>query len=301
MKSALLFAWVLLSAQCAAETVVQTKPGGTASLKCGISDGVSVLKWLHNDQPVYTTNPRTGMPLRGKGEIVRRSRLKYERELEISQVTPADAGLFICRVKDKEEQHRLIVSAVSVAPPGPLQTGSGAVFRCDVSGRGGGSTVHWRGPDGQSYAEATVTLSHVTMKDSGSWECQITVNGKVMKESVQIQVREPRDQTTPPPSTTRTTVDNEETCSNCVNSTQTAPPALVLGLSWWVWAAIGGGFVVVLLWVLILIMYNQITRRKRRFMKMQKTKQTKYCQCPGPTAANGHSRTKPPAPPRALI
>uniref|UniRef100_A0A3B3ZW37 Ig-like domain-containing protein n=1 Tax=Periophthalmus magnuspinnatus TaxID=409849 RepID=A0A3B3ZW37_9GOBI len=188
--------------------------------------------------------------------MVKRSRLKHETTLEISGVTRGDAGLFTCKVGRQEEQHRLIVASASVAPPVPLVVGGSAVLRCDVDGLADGWTVQWRGPGGRSHEAATVHLSPVTEQDGGTWECAITPSGKTITD-VKIQVRG-------------------------VNGTQTAqtPPLLPMALSWWVWAAIGGGCVVVLLWVLALIMYNRLSRRKVKtpvqtgFIYRKTTKQT---------------------------
>ncbi|XP_033837345.1 T-cell surface glycoprotein CD4-like [Periophthalmus magnuspinnatus] len=296
---------VWLNAPCAAEIMDQTKPGGTVALTCSISDSTNTLSWFHGGKLIHSINPKNGLPLRGKAEMVKRSRLKHETTLEISGVTRGDAGLFTCKVGRQEEQHRLIVASASVAPPVPLVVGGGAVLRCDVDGLADGWTVQWRGPGGRSHEAATVHLSPVTEQDGGTWECAITPSGKTITD-VKIQVRDPLPPTSPPPPTTRMTVGNKEACPHCVNGTQTAqtPPLLPMELSWWVWAAIGGGCVVVLLWVLALIMYNRLSRRKRRFMKMKEAallRPKNYCQCPGPRVTTGPGRTKPsaPAPPPA--
>ncbi|KAK7887040.1 hypothetical protein WMY93_026661 [Mugilogobius chulae] len=189
MKTALLFVSVLLRALTSAEIVVQVKPGGKASFHCSIADSQNILKWLRGNELVYSSNPRTGMPLKGQAAIMSRSRLKNEQDLDVSGVTREDAGLFTCKVNERAEHHRLVVSSASVSPSGSLDSGSRAVLSCDVAGLVEGSVVQWRGPNGQTENSATVTLNSVTVNDSGSWKCAFSSSGKDLSETVDVKVR----------------------------------------------------------------------------------------------------------------
>lgn len=77
----------------------------------------------------------------------------------------------------------------------------------------------------------------------------------------------------------------------------------LLGLSWWVWVAVGvGGLVSLLLLVFAIILCQKIRRKKRRkYLRVknatQPLKPRKYCECNRPTAAakpqQGRRREKP--------
>uniref|UniRef100_A0A8C6V0M1 Ig-like domain-containing protein n=1 Tax=Neogobius melanostomus TaxID=47308 RepID=A0A8C6V0M1_9GOBI len=177
---------VLGVALCAAEIVHQTKPGKTETLNCGIT-GAS--KWLRGSDLLHSVHPGTGMPLRGKGEIVQRSRMKQGRNLEISRITPQDAGLFTCSGNRQEEHHRLVVSSASVSPSARLEVGSEATLQCEVSGLPQGAAVEWVRPGGgQRHRTSRLQLSSVALTDAGSWECVFSVGGKTLNETVTLQV-----------------------------------------------------------------------------------------------------------------
>lgn len=293
---------LVLGALCAAENVHQTKPGLTAVLQCGFSDSSGILKWLRGTEQLHSVNLKSGPPLKGRGEIVARSRLKNEKDLEISKITAKDAGLFTCSVNGQMEEHRLVVSSASVSPSERLEVGSGAVLQCNVAGLPQGETVEWVRPGGgQRERTSRLSVTAVTQADAGTWECVFSANGKTMKETVILEVTARRPSTTAANLTTGTTKPTVTTCPDCGGGSLTADSPALVGLSWWVWAAVGGGCLVVLLWVLILVMYNRMKRRRRRFMKMRNAGQLRpkqYCQCPGgPTAAAGHRGKKPSAPP----
>lgn len=289
----------------AAGKVIQTKPGQTKTLECGLGDGSLILKWMKGTEPLYTINLRTGVPRKGIGEIIQRSRVN-DKNLEIFRITAQDAGEFTCLVKSQMEHYRLVVASASVTPSGPLEEGSEAVLQCDVTGLPSGAAVQWVGPGGQSGSTPSLHIAAVTKEDAGLWECVFSAEGQTMKETVTLEVREPRPKTTSTTTTTTTTLSAMKTteailapCPDYEDCSTAVPTPM--WTSWWVWAAVGGGALVLLLWVLILVMFNRMRRRKRRFMKMRgavELRPRQYCQCPGgPTAVAAHGRTKPSAPP----
>lgn len=308
MKSAVFV--LVLGALCAAEKVHQTKPERTEKLECGISDKRSILKWLKGDELLFNIDLKSGRKSKVSGntgikDIVSRSRLIDDSNLQISKIDRQDAGRFTCSLNGQEEHHRLVVASVSVSPSTHLEAGSEAVLQCDVAGLPQGETVEWVSPGGGRQQTPTLTINSVTTEHAGNWECVFSAHGHSMKETVSLTVTEadtkaiPSNTTPQPNFTTETPEGTLSSCLDCDSPTR-GPPGL-LGLSWWVWAAVGGGCLVLLLWVLILVIYMRMMRRKRRFMKMRNAAQSRpkqYCQCPaGPTAVAGHRGKKPSAPP----
>lgn len=307
MKTIVLFACVL-SALCAAENVVQTKPGGTVILECGSLEPTTNFKWLREDQQLSSTNAKTGMTGYGDGDFKSRIKVKNEKNLEISNVKTGDAGRFTCRVDGTQEEFtRLVVVSVSAVPSNNLEAGSNARLQCDVAGLTQGSLVEWARPDGVRIHHPSVDLTPVALSDAGLWKCVFTADGKTMTEGLTITVTDMRPKpTSKAPFSTRMTEDNNmHACPGCNDIATNTTPTLA-GLSWWMWAAVGGGgLVFVLLWVFILVMYSQMKRRKKRYqkmmMKMNQVDPKQYCQCTSPTAAAkpqpGRRKEKASAPP----
>ncbi|XP_067457230.1 CD4-2 molecule, tandem duplicate 2 [Thunnus thynnus] len=280
MKTIVWFVLVL-SALSAAGKVFQGKLGQRATIKCGVKPNPT-LSW-HRGLELIIRLEGNGLPLKGKSEIGKRSLLKGT-SLVIDDVKEGDAGQFTCKADRKtQEEHTLLVVSVSVSPTSELQQGSNATLNCQVKGLVPGSTVQWKEPDGSETQKHNIYLDPVQLSHNGRWVCLFPHAGETYNETLNIKVKD-----------LATTTSPSKTSKNITQPG--GPPPMSndvlgpLGLSWWMWVAVGvGGLVVVFLMVLVIALCRRIKRRKRRLLKIrnaaQQLKPRQYCQCDQPTAA----------------
>ncbi|XP_042278974.1 CD4-2 molecule, tandem duplicate 2 isoform X2 [Thunnus maccoyii] len=241
---------LVLSALSAAGKVIQGKPGQKATIECGFSDYTGTLSWHRGSELITIINKKNGIHLKGQ-DIGKRSSLK-DTSLVINNVMEKDAGQFTCKADRTTQEHTLLVVSVSVSPPSELQQGSKATLKCQ--------------------------LSH-----NGSWVCSFLHAGETYNETLNIKVKELATTTSP----SKTSKNITQPGGPPPTSNDVLGP---LGLSWWMWVAVGvGGLVVVFLMVLVIALCRRIKRRKRRLLKIrnaaQQLKPRQYCQCDQPTAA----------------
>lgn len=289
---------VVLGALSAAGEVIIAKAGQIAILKCGVKTYVNSLEWRHGNDLIYSIHmdqksfaPRKAF---GQGEIVKRSEPR-NKDLKIREVKEQDAGKFTCIVDGKSHEHTFLVVSVSLRPSADLRLGSEVWLECNVKGLNPGPAVQWTRPDGHTESQIA-HLKSLARSDEGTWNCTVSYGGKTYSENIEIKVTEPvRATLATVPSSKDVNVKNPPRHSE-----------RSLGLSWWMWVAIGVGCVVVLLlMVCVVCLCKRIKRRKRILRKMKNGRQRpmpeQYCQCNRPTAAakpqQGRRREKPSAPP----
>ncbi|XP_031155540.1 T-cell surface glycoprotein CD4-like isoform X2 [Sander lucioperca] len=292
MKTIVWFGFVL-GALSAAGDVILTKPGQSATFKCGVQTYTQSLVWNHGNDRIISVS-RSGFPRKG-GKFNERSKLKSETTLEISGVREEDVGKFICTADGTSYEHTLLVVSVSASPSSELQLGSEATLQCQVKGLNPpDSPVRWERPDGSLHSGSqTVQLKSVARTDAGNWKCTFSHDGGKYNESLEIKVQEPGPKTAAP---------SPSPSSKDVSVTQ--PPSTdagLLGLKWWMWVAVGVGcLVVVLLMVFVIVLCKRLKRKKRKFLNKKTGRQPKtYCQCDRPAAAakpqQGRRKKKPSA------
>ncbi|KAL7393882.1 hypothetical protein ABVT39_017335 [Epinephelus coioides] len=296
MKTVVWFGFVLCALSASGKVFV-AKQGQKTMLECGVSTFSDNLVWNRESELLCSTPKVQRMynfPRTGKSDTAGRSKIRPETKLEINGVKMQDAGKFTCQADGKSYQHTLLVVLVSASSSGDLLLGSEVTLKCQVTGMNPDSTVQWKSPDGRSHAGSQAELKSVAHSDAGTWNCMFSYDGTTYSESLKIKVQEPK-MTAPPP--TQTSKDRGVTKSN---------DALLLGLSWWMWVAIGVGcLLVLLLIVLIVVLCERNKRRKRKFRSMKNgglpMRPKNYCQCNRPAAAakpqQGRRREKPSAPP----
>ncbi|XP_042345336.1 CD4-2 molecule, tandem duplicate 2 isoform X2 [Plectropomus leopardus] len=298
MKTILWFGFVL-RALFASGSVILTKPGSKTTIKCGVNKFASSLEWQRENIRIIRLLKIQRLPSKDKTDLAERSSLRSDINLEISRVKEQDGGKFTCLVDGKEYEHRLLVFSVFARPSKEIPLGSEVTLQCQVRGLDPpDSPVKWQRPDGSPHAGSqTVELKPVARSHAGIWTCMFSQDGEEYSQRLEIKVQEPQ-------TTTPSSIKNPKDGSRVTHS----PPKAgqLLGLSWWMWAAIGGGcVVVVLLMVFVIILCKKIKRRKRKFETMKNGRQPpmpkKYCQCNRPAAAakpqQGRRREKPSAPP----
>ncbi|XP_034409743.1 CD4-2 molecule, tandem duplicate 2 [Cyclopterus lumpus] len=293
--------WFVLAALPAAAKVILTHPGHRATLECGVSSFTDILEWQHGADLLRSISGKSGISRKGTGDVALRSKVRSQTKLEISPVKEGDAGKFVCNADGSRQEHTLLVVSVWASPSADLQLGSEVTLHCQVKGLDRDSTVRWTRPDGSPHSGS---LESVTLSDAGTWQCTFSQEGGMYNQNLAIRVQGPAPETAPSPSPSPKDV-SVPTCLDCV----THPPpsaGLLLGLSWWVWVAVGGGcLTVVLLMVFVIVLSKRIKRKKRNCEVMkngrQPLKPKSYCQCDCPAAAaksrQGRRREKPSAPP----
>lgn len=296
MKTILWFGFALVA--ISSGKVIFTKVGQKATLECG-ARFTRQLVWNRENDLIMSIDGKSGFQRKGLIGLVGRSRIKQESNLEISSVTEQDAGKFTCIADGKSHEHELLVMLVSVVPSSVLQEGQDATLHCQVKGLSPGPTVMWKKPDGTQHTSESIDLKNVASSDEGIWSCIVTYGGETHSESLNIKVKGPTHAITTP------SISHDSKDINRVTDHQSNDAVLLLlGLSWWVWLAVGlGCLVVILLMVFVIILCKRIRKRKNKFLKMKNTRQAmeckKYCQCGRPTAAakpqKGRRREKPSA------
>ncbi|XP_045900498.1 igLON family member 5-like [Micropterus dolomieu] len=197
MKTIMWF-WFVLGALSATGTVIVTKSGRMARIRCGVSSFSYKLMWRHRGNFIVENNLR-GLLRRGTVDITKRLILKKETDLEIFGVKEEDAGQFTCVVDGTSHEHTLLVVSVWASPSGDLLLGSEATLQCQVKGLDQGSTVQWKRPDGSAYGEShTAQLRPVDRSYAGTWKCMFSFGGKEYNESLHISVKEPAPTTSEP-------------------------------------------------------------------------------------------------------
>ncbi|XP_039475084.1 uncharacterized protein LOC120442539 isoform X2 [Oreochromis aureus] len=252
MKVIVLFVFVL-GALSAAGEVFFANVGGKVTLNCGVSSYRYILQWRHENDFLHTVYKR-GYTYRGDVELVRRSVMR-QTNLEISSVKETDAGEFTCSADGTQHQHSLVLVSVSVSvtPSTVLKLCDEATLQCEVKHLLKGCEVKWKSPNADSPEwPSTVQLKPVTSSHNGTWECIITCDGKQLK---------PPTSTTPP-----STLKNITLFVTSVQGTANDCP---LGLSCWMWIAIGvccqfGMLLIVCVTVLCKCMSRRMVCEERR-------------------------------------
>ncbi|KAL3980553.1 erythrocyte membrane protein band 4 [Sarotherodon galilaeus] len=262
MKVIVLFVFVL-GALSAAGEVFFANVGGKVTLNCGVSSYRHTLQWYHENDFLHTVYQRD-YTYRGDVDLAWRSVVR-QMNLEISSVKETDAGEFTCSADHwTYHEHSLFVFSVSVSvtPSAVLKLCDEATLQCEVKHLLQGCEVKWKSPNADSPEwPSTVQLKPVTSSHNGTWECIITCDGKQLK---------PPTSTTPPTTlkniTLFVTSVQGTTCTTCVSGTANDCP---LGLSCWMWIAIGvccqfGMLLIVCVTVLCKCMSRRMVCEERR-------------------------------------
>ncbi|XP_051812949.1 CD4-2 molecule, tandem duplicate 2 isoform X2 [Acanthochromis polyacanthus] len=242
-------------------------------------------------------------------DIVSRSKIRPEPNLEISPVKEEDTGRFTCKADGTVQEHTLLVVSVSASPSTNLQVGQEATLGCQVKVKDPNFrvAVEWKKPGGALHAEDTVDLKPVADSDAGTWTCTLTYEGETYSQSLDIKVSAPAPATTAPdnPQSSKEKNIPKPTGKNHTTDRKSGnAELLLLGLHWWVWLAVGiGGLVVILLTVFVIVLCKRNRERKKKLQRMKSTEQPlkpkKYCQCDRQAAAakpqQGRRREKPSA------
>ncbi|XP_029959042.1 T-cell surface glycoprotein CD4-like [Salarias fasciatus] len=294
----------VLGAVSAAAKVVMTNAGEKVMLECDAARSDS-LQWYQTDKMIVSVDMKSGRQQPGNAPVAKekRSTVRQDTELHISGVTEKDAGKFTCKASRKTTEYVLLVVSTSVSPSPVLQPGSEARLRCQVKGLDTGLTVQWKKPDGSLLSDSQeVQLNSATTSDGGTWQCVVQYGSETFSRDVTIKVEDAKLTTTSAPVTQR----GPQAPGPGVTADDPADVGVqLLGLSWWVWVALGVGCLVsVLLLVLAIILCQRIKRKKRRrYLKVKHVPQPltprKFCECNRPTAAarpqRGRRREKPSA------
>ncbi|CAI5663770.1 unnamed protein product [Oreochromis niloticus] len=234
MKVIVLFVFVL-GALSAAGEVFFANVGGKVTLNCGVNSYRNYLTWYYGYDLLHTAD-QSGFTRRGSAELVERSVVR-QTNLEISSVKETDAGEFTCSADWTYHEHSLFVVSVSVSvtPSAVLKLCDEATLHCEVKHLLKGCEVKWKSPNADSPEwPSTVQLKPVTSSHNGTWECIITCDGKQLK---------PPTSTTPPTTlkniTLFVTSVQGTTCTTCITCTTCTANDCPLGLSCWMWIAIG--------------------------------------------------------------
>uniref|UniRef100_A0A3Q2PD16 Uncharacterized LOC105931594 n=1 Tax=Fundulus heteroclitus TaxID=8078 RepID=A0A3Q2PD16_FUNHE len=290
MKTVILFGLVL-GALSAAGKVFFAEVGQKIILQCGDNRLNFRLEWIHGGQTIFKILGKNGHLSKGNSPVVPRAKKRGETDLEISDVKESDFGEFTCKVDGKPYKHTLVMVSVSVFPSGVLQSGTDVTLDCKVSSSDDSINVWWRSPDGSERRTQKVELKPVAPSHQGTWQCRVSHDGEEFSKNVSIDVKSPDPKPTTPAIKRNSDSSNSRNGKNSTGgaSDWTGGEPL-LGLSWWIWVAIGAaGLVVIILMVVVVVVYKRTKRRKKRFMRMKRAQLSqmpkKYCQCARQTAA----------------
>uniref|UniRef100_A0A3B3DV32 Ig-like domain-containing protein n=1 Tax=Oryzias melastigma TaxID=30732 RepID=A0A3B3DV32_ORYME len=235
------FLGLVLTALPAAAKVFFGRVDQRVTLECGISTNPTILEWFHSEQRVLRVDR--------KGSIARRSNTR-DSKLEISKLEKEDAGKFTCRANGNSEEHWLYLVSVVVTPSGVLQEGSDASLQCEVHSLDQRTTVKWHRPDGSIINDKTVDFKPVRNSHGGNWTCEVTAaGGESFKTSLIITVK-------------RTTLLLSYEDNICKYTKSQGFPRW-LGLDWWIWVALGGSTLILILLVISIVLVSRRARRKK--------------------------------------
>ncbi|MED6263892.1 hypothetical protein CHARACLAT_009314 [Characodon lateralis] len=301
MKTIILFGLVL-GALSAAGKVFFAEVGQKVTVECGTQGFSSKLEWTHNTMTIRVLTINR-FPSKGQSPIAERSRILYNKDLEINTVMETDFGKFTCNVDGDPHEHVLIVFSVLV-PSDALEVGAHATLECRVKSPDNAAKVKWQKLNGLEEHSHKVDLKFADSSHKGIWQCKVSYEGDTFTKNITINVKDPVPVPTTPP-----LKNNAPNSKNRQNSTggstkNWSKDTVFLGLIWWIWVAIGaGGLVVIILIVVVIVVYKRNKRRKRKFLRMKKVQLSRnpkmYCQCVRQTAAakpqQGRRREKPSA------
>ncbi|KAL3980552.1 potassium channel subfamily K member 5 [Sarotherodon galilaeus] len=221
MKVIVLFVFVLGALSAAGEDFF-AKVGGKVTLNCGVSS--------------YTHSSLFLFSVLGGVDLARRSVVR-ETNLEISSVKETDAREFKCLADGTRHEHSLSVFSVlvSVKPSAVLKLNDEATLQCEVKGQHHGCDVEWRRLNTYLPSNtSTLQLKPVKTSHNGPWLCIVTCGRNTFIEPLAITVQEP-----PTTTTTTTPPTTLKNITSFVTSVQGTANDCPLGLSCWMWIAIG--------------------------------------------------------------
>uniref|UniRef100_A0A8C6KGG9 Ig-like domain-containing protein n=1 Tax=Nothobranchius furzeri TaxID=105023 RepID=A0A8C6KGG9_NOTFU len=296
MKTIIWFG-VVLGALAAAGKVFIAEVGMKKALECGNRKTITDVQWNHGSEQICKVDVKTGRSIKGKSNILERSRIIQDKNLQIRPVKEMDAGRFTCIADGATYEHTLIVVSVSVNPSSDLSTGAEASLECRVTESDQKSTVKWEKPGGLFENSPKVQLSPVEASHGGPWQCHVTNGAENFKADPKLTLPVPNHGNTNIPKPSED--DCSSRCKDCAcrlfhiflhlirhltrydlafapaGSTNHQPPSggmTLLGLIWWVWVAVGVGSLVVIILIIV-----------RKLLKMRDAKlpprTKKYCQC----------------------
>uniref|UniRef100_A0A3P9CNS4 Ig-like domain-containing protein n=1 Tax=Maylandia zebra TaxID=106582 RepID=A0A3P9CNS4_9CICH len=237
----------VLGALSAAGEVFFAKVGEKVTLKCGVSSYIRSLRWLHGNDLLYSVDQR-GFTRKGSAELAWRSAVK-QNNLEISSVRETDAGRFTCSADWTRHNHSLSVFSVlvSVKPSDVLELNDEATLRCEVKGQHHGCEVKWRSPNTYSLTNtSTVQLKPVKTSHNGPWECIVTCGRNTFSERLAITVQ-----------------GNTQLLGMKTHVHICVANDCPLGLSCWMWFAIGLCCQFGMLLIVCVIVLCKCMRRRR--------------------------------------
>uniref|UniRef100_A0A8C6KF57 Ig-like domain-containing protein n=1 Tax=Nothobranchius furzeri TaxID=105023 RepID=A0A8C6KF57_NOTFU len=263
----------VLGALAAAGKVFIAEVGMKKALECGNRKTITDVQWNHGSEQICKVDVKTGRSIKGKSNILERSRIIQDKNLQIRPVKEMDAGRFTCIADGATYEHTLIVVSVSVNPSSDLSTGAEASLECRVTESDQKSTVKWEKPGGLFENSPKVQLSPVEASHGGPWQCHVTNDCACRLFHIFLHLIRH--------------LTRYDLAFAPAGSTNHQPPSggmTLLGLIWWVWVAVGvGSLVVIILIIVVIVMMRRIRRRKRKLLKMRDAKlpprTKKYCQC----------------------
>uniref|UniRef100_A0A3P9CPG7 Ig-like domain-containing protein n=1 Tax=Maylandia zebra TaxID=106582 RepID=A0A3P9CPG7_9CICH len=230
----------VLGALSAAGEVFFAKVGEKVTLKCGVSSYRHTLQWHHGTDVVFNVDQR-GFTRKGLVELARRSVVR-QNNLEISSVRETDAGEFKCLADG--------TLLVSIKPSAVLKLNDEATLKCEVIGQHHGCEVEWRRLNTYLPSNtSTVQLKPVKTSHNGPWLCFVTCGRNTFIERLAIKVQ---GNTQLLGMKTHVYICGQRSVAN----------DCPLGLSCWMWIAMGVCCQFVLLIVCVIVLFKCMRRRR---------------------------------------